>query len=51
MRAYNSALNTYEDSSDRKGGASLEETAAKVAWYAVRNEYEKDDQTGEWVKK
>jgi len=28
-----------------------EETAHKVAWSAVKNEYEKDEQSGEWKKK
>ena len=48
--AYNSAWDEYKDSEDRRGDASREETAFKVAWSAVKNEYEKNDD-GEWVKK
>lgn len=38
--AFNSASKEYDK----------EETAFKVAWSAVKNEYKKDDD-GEWVKK
>ncbi|MDX1664995.1 MAG: putative cation transport regulator ChaB [Candidatus Promineifilaceae bacterium] len=48
--AYNSAWEQYEDPEDRRGDASREETAHKVAWSAVKNEYEKGDD-GEWHKK
>ncbi len=44
--AYNSAHEQYEDPDDRRGKASLEETAAKVAWAAVKKKYEKSD--GKW---
>jgi cation transport regulator len=46
--AYNSAWNQYKDPEDRRGDASREETAHKVAWSAVKNEYEKDEESGEW---
>jgi cation transport regulator len=29
----------------------VEETAHKVAWAAVKNAYEKDEETGRWKKK
>ena len=48
--AYNSAWDQYEDPEDREGDASREETAHRVAWSAVKNEYEKGDD-GEWHKK
>jgi cation transport regulator len=47
--AYNSAWDEYADSSERRGDASREETAHKVAWSAVKQEYEKKDDR--WIKK
>lgn len=47
--AFNSAYKEYKDSKDRKGDASREETAHKVAWSAVEKSYEKKD--GKWSKK
>lgn len=49
MEAFNSAWEEYEDPDDRKGDASQEEVAHKVAWSAVKQRYEKQD--GEWVEK
>jgi cation transport regulator len=49
--AYNSAWDEYKDPEDRRGNASREETAHRVAWAAVKNEYEKDERTGNWKKK
>lgn len=48
--AYNSAWEQYENPEDRRGDASHEETAHRVAWAAVKEVYEKND-SGEWVKK
>jgi cation transport regulator len=48
--AFNSAWEQYDDPKDREGDESREATAHQVAWSAVKNEYEKDDD-GEWVKK
>lgn len=48
--AYNSAWEQYEAPEDRRGDASHEETAHRVAWAAVKEVYEKND-SGEWVKK
>lgn len=47
--AYNSAWDEYKDPEDRRGDASREETAHKVAWSAVKKKYEKKDE--QWVKK
>lgn len=47
--AYNSAWDQYKDPEKRRGDATREETAHRVAWSAVKDEYEK--QNGEWVKK
>jgi len=49
--AHNKALEEYKDPQKRRGGASLEEVAHKVAWAAVKKEYEKDEETGLWKKK
>ena len=48
--AYNSAWDEYKDPDERRGDASREETAHRVAWSAVKNEYKKDE-NGDWVKK
>ena len=48
--AFNSAWDDYKDPEDRRGDASREETAHKVAWAAVKNVYEKNAQ-GKWVSK
>lgn len=48
-KTYNNAWEHYKDPQERKGSASREETANKVAWSAVKNQYEK--QGDEWVKK
>lgn len=47
-KAFNSAWDQYQQPEDRKGDASREETAHKVAWSAVKNEYHK--QGDNWVK-
>ncbi len=40
--AFNSAWDQYDDPDERRGDASQEETAHKVAWSAVKQKYEKD---------
>jgi cation transport regulator len=40
--AFNSAYDEYADPDRRRGDASREETAHKVAWAAVKRKYEKD---------
>ncbi len=47
--AYNSAWDGYADPEDRRGDASREETAHRVAWSAVKQKYEKEN--GRWTKK
>jgi cation transport regulator len=47
--AYNAAWEQYKDPGDRRGDASREETAHRVAWSAVKKKYEKDN--GRWVEK
>jgi cation transport regulator len=49
MAAYNSAWEQYDQPEERRGDASREETAHRVAWAAVKKKYEK--QGDEWVKK
>jgi cation transport regulator len=48
--AYNSAWDEYKEPEDRRGDASREETAHRVAWAAVKQSYEKNDQ-GKWTSK
>lgn len=49
--AYNSAWEQYKDAAERRGDASREETAHRVAWAAVKQKYEKNDDKGNWVAK
>jgi cation transport regulator len=49
--AFNSAWEQYKDPEDRRGDASREETAHRVAWSAVKNDYEKDEKSGKWKRK
>ena len=49
--AHNNALEQYEDPKKRRGRASLEEVAHKVASAAVKKEFEKDKKTGGWRRK
>jgi cation transport regulator len=51
MDAFNSAWKQYNDSSKRRGFDSLEEVANKVAWSAVKKQYDKDPISGDWKKK
>ena len=48
--AFNSAWEQYKDPEDRRGDASREETAHRVAWAAVKQSYEKNA-AGKWVSK
>lgn len=50
MKAFNSAWEQYDQPEERRGDASREETAHKVAWAAVKKVYQKDEQTGTWKK-
>lgn len=49
LAAFNNAWEEYEDPRERKGNASRDEVARKVAWAAVKQQYEKAD--GHWRKK
>lgn len=49
-KAFNNAWDEYKEPSERKGDASREETAHKVAWNAVKKVYEKDSK-GNWIKR
>lgn len=48
--AYNSAWDQYADPDDRRGDASREEVAHRVAWSAVKEKYHKGDD-GDWHRK
>ena len=48
--AFNSAYDEYKEPDDRRGDASREETAHRVAWSAVKNSYEKGEDD-KWHKK
>lgn len=50
MAAFNSAYEEYKDPDDRRGDESREEVAFKVAWGAVKRDYEKGDD-GKWHAK
>jgi cation transport regulator len=51
QEAFNSAWEQYDEPEERRGGASREETAHKVAWAAVKKKYEKDERSGKWHAK
>jgi len=51
MAAFNNAWDEYRKPEKRREGTSREETAHRVAWAAVKNKYEKDEETGNWKKK
>jgi len=48
-KAFNSAWDQYNQAEKRRGSASQEETAHRVAWAAVKQSYEKKGD--KWVKK
>ncbi|MFP5374501.1 MAG: putative cation transport regulator ChaB [Gammaproteobacteria bacterium] len=48
--AFNNAWQQYKDADDRRDDASREETAHKVAWSAVKQQYEKGED-GDWHRK
>lgn len=51
LKAFNSAWEQYDRPEERRGDASREETAHKVAWAAVKKKYEKDENSGDWKEK
>ncbi|MDG9669351.1 ChaB family protein [Hahella sp. CR1] len=46
LAAFNHAWDQYRDPEDRRGDASRDETARRVAWSAVKEKYVKRD--GRW---
>lgn len=48
--AFNSAWDQYKDPDDRRGDATREETAHKVAWAAVKEKYGKGEDS-DWHRK
>ena len=51
LAAFNSAWDQYDQPEERRGDDTREETAHQVAWAAVKRDYEKDEQSGDWKKK
>ncbi len=51
LEAFNNAWDQYAKPEERRGDASREETAHKVAWSAVKKVYAKDEKTGAWKEK
>jgi len=51
MKAFNSAWKQYDTPEERRGDNTREETSHKVAWAAVKQDYQKDDKTGHWHSK
>lgn len=49
--AFNHAWDEYRDPDDRRGDASREETAHRVAWSTVKEQYEKNESSGKWRPK
>ena len=49
--AYNSAWEQYDEPEERRDDASREETAHRVAWAAVKRDYEKEEVSGRWKRK
>lgn len=49
LAAFNNAWDEYRDTGERRGKASREEVAHKVAWAAVKQLYEKRDD--KWCRK
>jgi cation transport regulator len=47
--AYNNAWDEYDQPKERRGDASREETAHRVAWAAVKKKYEKKGD--KWIAK
>lgn len=47
LKAFNSAWEEYSDIDDE---AAHEKASQEAAWSAVKEQYEKDEESGEWVK-
>jgi cation transport regulator len=48
LKAFNSA---WDELADSGSDSSRDKAAQEAAWSAVRAEYEKDEDTGEWIRK
>lgn len=48
--AFNNAYKEYKSAADRQGDSTREETAHKVAWAAVKHQYQKGED-GHWHPK
>lgn len=51
LEAFNHAWEEYADPAKRRTDSPLDVIARKVAWSAVKKQYEKDEKTGIWKKK
>lgn len=51
LEVYNNAWQNYASPAKRREAASREETAARVAWAAVKKKFVKDEKTGQWEEK
>jgi cation transport regulator len=51
MEAFNSAWEQYKNPDDRRDDASREEVSHRVAWAAVKQKYEKNEESGKWTAK
>jgi cation transport regulator len=51
LHAFNSAWHEYADAAKRAGDESQEQAAFRVAWAAVKHEYQKNAATGQWEPK
>lgn len=51
LKAYNSAWDEYASPQKRRSDESRDEAAFRVAWAAVKHDYEKNEQTGQWEPK
>jgi cation transport regulator len=47
---YMKAYNSFWEECDQTDEAAREKASHEAAWSAVKEQYEKDDETGEWVK-
>jgi len=47
---YMKAFNSFWEECDQTEEAAREKASHESAWSAVKEQYEKDDETGEWVK-
>lgn len=50
-KTFNKAWEEYKDPKKRRTSDDRETISHKVAWSAVKQEYEKNEKTGKWEKK